>query len=247
MGKYGKWIGVGLGWAFGGPIGALIGFAVGKGFDGIDVDTTHSSRTNNSANRTQTSRNDFITALLVLMAAVMKADGKIMKSELDYVKKFLVKNFGETTATEATKILKDILKKDIPLKEVCRQICMNTQYEARTQLIHYMFGIAQADGHVSELEVKKIEEIALHLNISSSDIASIKAMFYKDIQSAYKVLGLDNSASIAEIKKAYRKKAIEHHPDKVEHLGEDIRKGAEEKFRQVNEAYEQIKKERVFN
>jgi len=244
MGKYGKWIGAGLGWAFGGPIGALIGFAVGRGFDGVDVNTAERART--QTNHRQTSRNDFITALLVLMAAVMKADGKVMKSELDYVKEFLTKNFGQATALEATQILKDILNKDIPLHDVCQQISINTRYEARTQLIHYMFGIAQADGHVCEREVKKIEEIAYLLNINSSDIASIKAMFYKDINSAYKILGVDSNATDAEIKKAYRKKAIEHHPDKVEHLGEDIRKGAEEKFRQVNEAYEQIKKERVF-
>jgi DnaJ like chaperone protein len=176
----------------------------------------------------------------------MKADGKIMKSELDYVKKFLFKSFGETTATEAITILKDLLHKDIPLKDVCQQINVNTPYQARLQLLHYMFGIAQADGHVCEAEVKTIEKIAFYLDINSEDISSIKAMFYKDVNSAYKILCIEKTASIDEIKKAYRKKAIEHHPDKVEHLGEDIRKGAEEKFRQINEAYEQLKKERSF-
>lgn len=244
MGKYGKWIGAGLGWAFGGPIGALIGFAVGANFDGVGTMTAERPRT--TTQRPNTGRNDFITGLLVLMAAVMKADGKVMKSELEYVKKFLVQNFGQTTASEAVIILKDLLNKDIPLQQVCQQITANTQYQARMQLLHYMFGIAESDGHVSELEVKTIEKIAYYLNISSTDTASIKAMFYKDINSAYKILGIDHTASVAEIKKAYRKKAVEHHPDKVEHLGEDIRKGAEEKFRQINEAYEQLKKEKAF-
>lgn len=242
MGKYGKWIGAGLGWAFGGPIGALIGFAVGANFDGIGTITAERTRTSS----TNTGRNDFITGLLVLMAAVMKADGKVMKSELEFVKTFLTRNFGQTTSTEALLILKDLLNKEIPLQDICYQISTNTQYQDRLQLLHYMFEIAKSDGHVSELEVKKIEEIAYFLSISSADTYSIKAMFYKDVNSAYIVLGIDNTATVAEIKKAYRKKAIEHHPDKVEHLGEDIRKGAEEKFRQINEAYEQLKKEKAF-
>lgn len=243
MGKYGKWIGAGLGWAFGGPIGAIIGFGIGSSFDGGSSTT----RERQQASSVNTGRNDFVTALLVLSAAIMKADGKVMKSELDYVKNFLVKSFGQATASEAIIILKDLLDKDIPLKEVCQQITLNTKYQARLQLLHYMFGIAQADGHVCEAEVKKIEEIAYYLEISTSDITSIKAMFYKDVNSAYLVLSIDKTATNDEIKKAYRKKAIEHHPDKVEHLGEDIRKGAEEKFRKVNEAYEQLKKERAFN
>jgi DnaJ like chaperone protein len=240
MGKYGKWIGAGLGWAFGGPIGAAIGFGVGSLFSTSERKQTYTETKN-------TGRNDFITALLVLSASVMKADGKIMKSELDFVKTFLKGNFGQDTATEATSILKDLLNKEIPLREVCMQINANTQYQARVQLLHYMFGIAQSDGHICEAEVNKIEEIASYLNVNTSDFASIKAMFYKDINSAYRILGIDNKATVTEIKKAYRKMAIEHHPDKLEHLGEDIRKGAEEKFREINAAYEQLKKERQFN
>lgn len=240
MGKYEKWIGAGLGWAFGGPIGAAIGFGVGSLFSTSERKQTYTETKN-------TGRNDFITALLVLSASVMKADGKIMKSELDFVKTFLKSNFGQDTATEATSILKDLLNKEIPLREVCMQINANTQYQARVQLLHYMFGIAQSDGHTCEAEVNKIEEIASYLNVNTSDFASIKAMFYKDINSAYRILGIDNKATVTEIKKAYRKMAIEHHPDKLEHLGEDIRKGAEEKFREINTAYEQLKKERQFN
>ncbi|MGB5988927.1 MAG: TerB family tellurite resistance protein [Marinifilaceae bacterium] len=240
MGKYEKWIGAGLGWAFGGPIGAAIGFGVGSLFSTSERKQTYTETKN-------TGRNDFITALLVLSASVMKADGKIMKSELDFVKTFLKDNFGQDTATEATSILKDLLYRQVPLKEVCMQINANTQYQARVQLLHYMFGIAQSDGHTCEAEVNKIEEIASYLNINTSDFSSIKAMFYKDINYAYRILGIDNKATVTEIKKAYRKMAIEHHPDKLEHLGEDIRKGAEEKFREINTAYEQLKKERQFN
>lgn len=241
MGKYGKWIGAGIGWAFIGPIGALIGLAVGATFDRASENT---SQTKNESRYNK--RNDFITSLLVLAAAVMKADQRILKSELEFVKKFLINNFGQDTATDATLLLRDLLTKNIPVNQICDQIKMYMDYHARVQLLHFLYGIAQADGHVSEDEVIKIQEIAYFLDISSEDISSIKNMFYKDLNSAYKILGINQNATIQEIKKAYRKKAIEYHPDKVEHLGEDIRKGAEEKFKKVNEAYEQLKKERAF-
>lgn len=242
MGKYGKWIGAGIGWALSGVLGAVIGLAIGSFFD-----SSESRQNGENPNVNTTQRNDFITALLVIAAAVMKADKRILKSELEFVKKFLINNFGQDTAADAILLLRDLLKRDIPVSKVCSQVKMHMQYHSRMQLLHFLYGIAQADGHVSEEEVLKIQEIAYYLGISAEDIASIKNMFYKETNSAYKILGIEKSATIEEIKKAYRKKAVEYHPDKVEHLGEEIRKGAEEKFKNLNEAYEQIKKERSFS
>ena len=84
MAKFGKWIGGGLGWAFGGPIGALIGFTVGSMFDGGKSQTQRGA----SGYSGRTTTGGYVMSLLVLVAAVMKADGKVLKSELDYVKKF---------------------------------------------------------------------------------------------------------------------------------------------------------------
>ena len=84
MAKFGKWIGGGLGWAIGGPIGAIFGFAIGSMVDGSG--NVHSSRSPYSrAGRSTTG--GYVSSLLVLVAATMKADGKVLKSELDYVKK----------------------------------------------------------------------------------------------------------------------------------------------------------------
>jgi DnaJ like chaperone protein len=82
------------------------------------------------------------------------------------------------------------------------------------------------------------------MGISEKDFESIKAMFFKDTKSAYKILEITPDASDEELKKAYRKMAIKYHPDKVSHLGEDVQKAAKEKFQQLNAAYEAIKKER---
>jgi DnaJ like chaperone protein len=71
-------------------------------------------------------------------------------------------------------------------------------------------------------------------------------MFYKSADSAYKILEIDKSATNDEIKRAYRNMVKKYHPDKLVHLGKEHQKGAEEKFRKVQEAYEQLQKERGF-
>jgi DnaJ like chaperone protein len=107
-----------------------------------------------------------------------------------------------------------------------------------------LFGIAKADGLVTENEVNAIKRIAGYLYINQYDFESIKAMFYDSTDASYRILEIDKSASDTEVKKAYRKMVKKYHPDKLQHLGEEHIEGAEEKFRQVQKAYEQIQKER---
>jgi len=240
MGKFGKWIGAGLGWAFGGPIGAILGFGIGSIVDAGDIEAGPATR----KRIYRTTTGDFIASLLVLVAAVMKADGKVLKSELDYVKGYLVQAFGPVAAADSVKMLRDIMKQAIPVKDVCLQIRYRLDHASRLQMLHFLYGIANADGKITLAELRVIEEIGYYLGISSSDQKSIKNMFVKDTDSAYKILGIDKSATNEEVKKAYRKLAVEYHPDKVSYLGEDIKKAANEKFRKVNEAYETIKNER---
>lgn len=241
MGKFGKWIGGGLGWAVGGPIGAIFGFVVGSLIDGSSVEMPTGRTTGYSG---RTTAGGYVMSLLVLVAAVMKADGKVLKSELDYVKKFMVQNFGEASAAEAVKLLRDLLKQTIPVNEVCRQIRQNMNYSARLQLLHFLFGIANADAHVDDNERRLIENIAREMGIGNSDFESIQAMFVRNINADYKILEIEPTASNEELKKAYRRMAMKFHPDKVSHLGEDFQKAAKEKFQAVNQAYENIKKER---
>jgi DnaJ like chaperone protein len=181
------------------------------------------------------------------VAAVMKADQRVMRSELDYVKDYFVKTFGHESAAEAVKMLGDLLKRDIPLHQVCGQIRTNLDYSSRLQLLHFLFGIAGADGRVSPRELDVIEVIASQMGVGQKDMASIKSMFIEETGYAYRILEVKSSATNEEIKKAYRKMANKYHPDKVNHLGEDFKKLAHEKFQKVNEAYEKIKKERNLN
>jgi DnaJ like chaperone protein len=241
-----------LGWSVGGPIGGVIGFLVGSlvdgGFSVKGMQPGRDPRAGRPGRRPQqTSQGDFYVSLVVLSAAIMKADGKVLKSELEYVKRFMEQQTSKKEAAEYIKVLKGVLKKDIPLQEVGQQIGRQMQLAMRLQLIHYLFGIAQADGHVHSSEVKTIELIASYMRIPQRDFVSIKNMFFKEVDSAYKILEITKSASDKEVKKAYRRMAVRYHPDKVAQLGENVKKGAKEKFQRIQEAYEQIKKERGMN
>jgi DnaJ like chaperone protein len=230
----------GLGWALAGPIGAIIGYYLASSGDYSGQRTFGSATQNYSS----TKPGDFMVSLLVLLGAVMKADKQLQKSELDYVKQFLRQQFSHQNTQEYMTLFKDIIKQDYPIRDVCRQIQRSMDHPSRLELIHVLFGLSQADGHVHPDEISIIHTIARYLNINEHDFDSIKAMFVKDTHSDYKVLEIENSATDSEVKKAYRKMASKYHPDKVNHLGEDLKNLAEEKFKSVNDSYQSIKKQR---
>ena len=245
MGSFAKWIGGGLGWVLGGPIGGLVGYALGSV---VDNATTSSSSSSGDASglryNSRTAQGDFAVSLLVLTAAVMKSDGKVVKAELDFVKNFFVSQFGAEQTKKLLPVLRDLLAKDIPLQDVCVQIRQYMPVAQRIQLLHYLFGISKSDGNVDQKEAKIIGEIANYLNIDRADFESVRAMYWRDTQSDYKILEVAETSTDAEVKKAFRKMAVKYHPDKVIDLGENAQKIAKEKFQMVQEAYDNIRKKR---
>ncbi len=235
MSQWNKWIAGALGWAMGGPIGGIIGFALGA----VSEDALKTYKPGK-----EVVPNDFSAALLVLCAAVMKADNRLLKTELDFIRQFFTQQFGTDHANQRMLLLREILKQPIPLAEVCEQIKHNIDSSSRLQLLHLLFGVAAADGHVNTDEMNVIKEIGWRIGITDRDYISLQNMFVRETDSSYKILEIEKSATIEEIKKAYRRMAMKYHPDKVHHLGSEYQKDAQEKFRKINEAYEQIKKER---
>lgn len=253
-----KWIGAGLGWSFGGPIGAIIGLVIGSIIDSKSSDRSpllddwrtkqkqqSASKTYTSA-RPRTQSGDFEVSLLILASVVIKADGIQDKRELDFVRQQFVNMYGRDRANQAFRLFKGINQQQIPVRQVCMQIQRMMDHASRLQLLHFLFGIARADGVVTEREVSQIHTISGYLGISARDFESIKAMFYNSSDTAYKILEITKEATVDEIKAAYRKMAKKYHPDRVAHLGEEYQKGAVDKFRQVQDAYEKLKTERGF-
>jgi len=274
MAKYGKWIGGGLGWALGGPIGGIVGFMFGSMFDGINSgdyawnqpigdrssgnfggydrytdsgsygDSSYSGQSTYDQSQTTTQTGDFTVSLMILAAAVMKADGKVVKSELDYVKQFLRGQFNEQVTQQSLLMLREVLKKEFSLNEVTKQIGHFMDKASKLQLLHFLFGISMADGQIHPKEVDVIETISRFLGIRMAEYNSIKAMFIKNNFNNYQILEITPDASNDEVKKAYRKMAVKYHPDKVSHLGPEIQESAKQKFQTLNAAYDAIKKER---
>lgn len=236
--KLGALFGGGLGWAFGGPIGALVGAVVGYMWDSA----TLKGKVQNTANGQGTSQGDFYISLLVLSSAMMKADKKLLKSELNYVKQFLRSQFGESQTTEMLQILKNLLQKEVDLGPVCNQIKGFMGHAQRLQLVHYLVGIANADGHIHEKEWELLESIARRLNVNHKDLESLYAMYQVDNDRYYRILEIEKGATKEEIKKAYRKMVKKYHPDKLGDIGEEAKKTAIDKFRMVQEAYDELNK-----
>ena len=231
MNQYAKWIGGGLGWMYGGPIGAFLGYQLGKyiskGF--------------------QSKETSFELSLLILSAIVVKADGKIQKSELDCVRRFFVQSFGKLKSDKYFQIFNDVKHKDFPsVRSVCLEINKHVNHKTRLQIIHFLFSIAHSDGHVDIKEINIIKKISKYFWISEYDFSSIEAMFSKEknIDNAYDILGVSKNASDDQIKTVYRKMVKKYHPDKLSGVSEDVVKMAKEKFQSVKDAYDKIRQQR---
>ena len=130
------------------------------------------------------------------------------------------------------------------IQECCGQIVANMDYSQRLQLLDFLVRIAQSDGRFITEEINALKEVASFMRISSSDVDSLLNLKSNSLEDAYKVLGISPDATDDEVRKAYRSMALKHHPDKVATLGEDVRKAAEKKFQQINDAKERIFKAR---
>ena len=233
-------------------IGAVVGYFIGSAIDSLISKDKPGGQSRKSfkdvfesATRENVTPGDFELNLLSLASIVIKADGKISQTELDYARQYFVRAYGKDRANAAFKTFNEVIKnREISASRICTYLNARTRYEVRLQILHFLFGIAQADGSVSQPEVNVLGTIAGYFRINHQDFESIKNMFIKKADSAYKILEIDKSASDDEVKKAFRTMAKKYHPDKLMDMDDAYRKGAEEKFQNVQEAYETIQKER---
>lgn len=270
----GKWIGSALGWILSGGnvLGAIAGYCIGSllsdatstaerenGFNG-NGNTFRNDYSDTQFNQRpfEEDRNSFLFSMLVLSSYIIKADGKIMHSEMNCVRNFLRNNFGEQAVRQGEDILLKLFEMQkqqgaTTFKETIRKSCVEISFHMnigqRLQLLDYLIIIAKVDGTVNPEEVYALKEVATYLGLSAQDVDSMLNMEASSNQQigldeAYKILGISPNATNDEVKAAYRKMALKHHPDRVSTLGDDVREAAEKKFQEINNAKERIYKAR---
>jgi DnaJ like chaperone protein len=236
-----KWIAAFLGYSFFRFPGALVGFIVGRVLERFFNSSSSWSEVGSQRSTTAALQLN----LLALAATVIKADGTVKQQELQFVRNFFITNYGSQMAsTIFEKFNEEVKKEKQNIPELTQIFNQRAPYETRLQILHFLFGVANADGSISKTELIKVEQIAAALGIRPSDMESIKAMFVKATDSAYKILEISSSVTDAEVKKAFRTMAKKYHPDKLQSKDPALIKGAQEKFQKVQEAYEAIQKER---
>ena len=262
MGKI-KWIAGFLGFVTYGPLGALVGYVLGRWLDEKWAENSSEEETppagaysaeddagqsyaSGSGSRVITgSRNSFLFSMMVLMSYVIGADGRIMHSEMEYARRFLRINFGEAAETEGDAILKRLFElrktcSETAWKEQIRKCCQQIRYamveEQRLQLVAILVEVAKSDGSVADAEVQALRELADWMGVGSQSVEQLSGLGGETLEEAYRVLGLTPDATDEEVRKAYRQMALKYHPDRVQSLGEDVQKQAEETFKKINEA-----------
>lgn len=260
--KYGKWIGGIIGFMASGPLGALAGYAIGSLFDKASNEQQRYDESTGESNVPpeedvyEGKRNSFLFSLLVLASYIIRADGRIMHSEMEFVRQFLRTNFGESAVSEGEQILLNLFEQrkrmeasdpsafKRTIRDCCSQINANLTYEERLQLLSFLVKIAQSDGNVCAAEIDALKEVSAYMGLSAREMDSMLNLRGDSLEEAYKVLEISPDATNDEVRAAYRKLALKHHPDRVAALGEDVRRAAEEKFQRINNAKEKIYKAR---
>ena len=254
----GKWIGGIVGFMAMGPLGALAGYAIGSLLENASNagNAPADGYGDTGASSYEGQRNSFLFAMLVMASYIIRADGRIMHSEMEFVRRFLRANFGEAAVGQGEQILLNLfeqrkqMERSNPMAfrntihECGAQIAANLTYEQRLQMLDFLAKIAQSDGTVCQAEIDALKEVALSMGLSDKEVDSMLNLRGNSLEDAYKVLEITPDATDAEVRAAYRRLALKHHPDKVATLGEDIRRAAEEKLQEINDAKERVYKAR---
>jgi DnaJ like chaperone protein len=259
----GKLIGALLG-SLAGPMGTILGGVIGHLFDRAAEEQEALRRLSNrgpggrggEAKRgagasVSDAQVAFISSLIGLSIAVANADGRVRTSEVNALKTFFRRDFPYSEEDQL--LIERIVDETFLRREHLDVDALATYYRAvsspagRLLLLRLLFKIAAADEEgIAGAEREMIERIARLLGVQAADYASLGAEFYQAEGRAYRILGLDPSATEAQIRSAYRRLAAQHHPDRVANLGEEFTRVAEEKFKSINQAYAELRQQRGF-
>ncbi len=201
------------------------------------------------------SHNRFVWLLVQILIRIAKIDGDVTRDEVQTIQRFFQYNlhYSQTQMLWVKELIKEATASPQTLDSLLQEFKAGFAYEPRLILLELIYQILYTKSRVPPEELQIARNIAAFLEISSYDQRTIEAKYtYRQQQTAsasrssaeqnLAILGLEPGADMETIKKAYRKLSMQYHPDKVRHLGDEFRAVAEEKMKEINQAYDYFKK-----
>ena len=199
--------------------------------------------------------NTFVYLLVNILVKIAQVDGKVTRDEVKTIRHFFQYNlhYSQNQLFWIKELIKEALASGLSLDSLLQEFRQKFAYEPRLILLELIYQVLYSNEEVSQAELQLAENIGNYLGISPYDQRSIAARYKAGFRAAaqpeevvedkyYAILGLSPGASFTEIKAAYRKLSMQYHPDKVGHLGEEFKKVAEEKMKEIHNAYEFLKR-----
>ncbi|MFA6010424.1 MAG: TerB family tellurite resistance protein [Desulfobacteraceae bacterium] len=248
MSWLGKVIGGAIGFALGGPIGAVAGAVFGHSFDQDDHDTYSEERLRLSNN--EKAQMTFFVAAFSMLAKMATADGKICNKELDAVEQFMKRDLqlNSESRKAAMSIFRTAVDSDATFEGFASQFYdqFRTQPRFLEILLDVLIRVSSADGSVCDEEEQLLLSAVRIFHYRTEDYLKLKSRYIDRSDTFHAILGCDRQDSDEFVKKQYRKLVTEYHPDKIASKGlpDEFSKFAADKFREIQEAYEMVKKER---
>ena len=245
MGWLGKIIGGTLGFALGGPLGAIAGAALGHTFD-----ASNNQYSGNRLSYHEEAQMTFFVATFSMLAKVAQADGRVSLEEIQAVEGFMANELNLTPESKrfAVEIFETAINSPMAFQDFAGQFYHQFHNQPRLldMMIDVLLRLSVADGALSDSEEKLISSAARIFRFSEQKYNELKARYAPDFEKYYAILGIHSRASDDEIKRQYRKLVKEYHPDTIASKGlpEEFNKFANDKFREIQDAYDTIKKER---
>ena len=200
--------------------------------------------------------------ILALASAVIRSDGVVNPVEVRFVRQQFIAQFGQARAERAFANFKTFSSKD-STEHICRELMFSMSYVSRQSILAFLFQVAASDGTISDDEVQAIARMAGWMGIAQQHFYFIYSAFAQGAyqggytgagrpagasagRSPYEVLGVSETATVEEIKQSYRILAKKYHPDRLVKYPPEEQRIAKEKFIEIQDAYERIKKQHGF-
>jgi DnaJ like chaperone protein len=244
MALQGKLIGAGIGYFLAGPLGAVLGGLVGHWTRDAHVDTAaqlrEAQRTHDPRVRQQQHEIYFVANLVGILTAMMRADGQVQREEVRAIRGFFRDRLGYRGESEeiVRELIKQFLKQRVNLDALCRDVARKADYASRLLLVQCLYDVAMADGHFHPREKEVFDRAAHLLGIDAADLPHARAS--REAERDFEILGVSPDTDRDAVRSAYRGLVRKYHPDRVDHLGPEFRDLAQEKFVEIQKAYERI-------